>query len=527
MQVQVPSATIALVAFVGLSVPLIAQDAGHGTDVAAANIGREVAVPEHLADGDEFRVSLHKLLEHGKLLFEAKWTTQEGGMRPLTKGTGSPIADPSSPLDFPRRFNRISAMDSNSCAGCHNAPFGVPGGGGDFVTGVFVLGQRFDFATFDHADPIVTRGSQQENGQPATMQSIANFRATLGMFGSGYIELLAREMTADLQATRNALQPGQSAALSSKGVSFGQLARRADGTWDTSQVTGLPAPSLASSGASSPPDLLLRPFHQAGAVISLRQFSNNAFNHHHGIQATERFGVGTDPDGDGFRDEMTRADVTAVSVFQATMAVPGRVIPDHPAIEAAVRLGERRFSDIGCAVCHIPELPLDSAVYSEPNPYNPAGNLQVGQAPTYAVDLNRGDLPQPRLQQRRHKTMVPAYTDLKLHDICSGPGDPNVEPLDMQVPASNSAFFAGNRKFLTRKLWGAANEPPYFHHGQFTTLREAIVNHDGEARSQKVAFQALPAAEQDAIVEFLKTLQVLPPGTKHLIVNERGQPKRW
>jgi len=506
---------------------LAAQSADHEVDLAAANIGREIAVPEHLADGDEFRVPLRRLLEHGKLLFEAQWTTQEGGLRPLTKGTGSPIVDPSSPLVFPRAFNRISAMDANSCAGCHNAPFGIAGGGGDFVTGVFVLGQRFDFATFDHTDPIPTRGVQQENNLPATMQGIANYRATLGMFGSGYIELLAREVTADLQAIRDRLQPGQSAALTSKGVAFGRLARRADGTWDTSLVEGLSAPSLASAGAAAPPNLIIRPFHQAGAVVSLRQFSNNAFNHHHGIQSTERFGQNTDPDGDTFRDEMSRADVTAVSVFQATLAVPGRVIPRHPAIEAAVRLGERRFAEIGCAVCHVPELPLASAIYTEPSPYNPAGNLQVGQAPTYAVDLNRNDLPQPRLERRHRVTMVPAFTDLKLHDICSGPGDPNAEQLDMQAAAGSMGFFAGNRFFLTRKLWGAANEPPYFHHGQFTTLRQAIENHDGEARSQKQAFLALPGHERDAIVEFLKTLRVLPPGTKHLVVDERGQPRHW
>ena len=54
-------------------------------------------------------------------------------------------------------------------------------------------------------------------------------------------------------------------------------------------------------------------------------------------------------------------------------------------------------------------------------------------------------------------------------------------PLDMQAKPGTEAFFAGNTKFLTRKLWGAANEPPYFHHGQFTTMREAILAHAGEA----------------------------------------------
>lgn len=69
---------------------------------------------------------------------------------------------------------------------------------------------------------------------------------------------------------------------------------------------------------------------------------------------------------------------------------------------------------------------------------------------------------------------VPAFTDLKLHDICSGPEDPNAEPLDMQHPPGSEEFFGGNRKFLTKKLWRAANEPPFFHHGKFTTLREAV-----------------------------------------------------
>src|SRR2546422_5331719 len=27
-------------------------------------------------------------------------------------------------------------------------------------------------------------------------------------------------------------------------------------------------------------------------------------------------------------------------------------------------------------------------------------------------------------------------------------------------------IFAGNRKFLTRRLWDSANQPPYFHHGR-------------------------------------------------------------
>ena len=112
-----------------------------------SSIGREVAVPRHLQDGEEYSTPLPALLGHGKLLFNAVWTIDEGGGRPLTKGTGNPLKDPTSPLQFPRNFNRISAPDANSCAGCHNLPFGISGGGGDIVANVFVLGQRFDFIT--------------------------------------------------------------------------------------------------------------------------------------------------------------------------------------------------------------------------------------------------------------------------------------------------------------------------------------------------------------------------------------------
>jgi len=497
-------------------------------DAVAQDIGREVAVSTHLADGEEYHVRLRDLLSHGASVFSAAWTSQEGGGRPLTKGTGAPLADPASPLLFPRNFNRVSAPDANSCAGCHNAPFGVAGGGGDVVTNVFVLGQRFDFLTFDEADVVPTRGAADESGTPVTLQTAANSRNTLGMFGSGYIEMLARQMTADLQALRDATPPGGSTALTTKGVSFGTLARGGDGSWDTSGVEGLPAPSLASTGPGDPPNLVIRPFHQAGAVVSLRQFTNNAMNHHHGIQSTERFGKGTDPDGDGVENELTRADVTAASIFQATLAVPGRVIPRDPVIEEAVRTGEQRFVDVGCADCHVPSLPLDAGgwLYTEPNPYNPSGNLRPGDAPALGVDLSSRRLPRPRLAPVDGVVHVPAFTDLKLHDITSGPDDPNREPLDMHAAAGSEAFFAGNSRFLTRKLWGCANEPPYYHHGQYTTLREAVLAHAGEALASRQAFEALAASERDAVIEFLKTLQVLPPGARSLVVDERGRRKK-
>ena len=495
-------------------------------------IGREVSVPRHLADDEEFQIPIAELLAQGQRLFTANWTEQEGGGRPLSKGTGKQLTDPTAPLTGKRAFNRISAPDANSCAGCHNVPYGTAGGGGDFVTNVFVLGQRLDFATFDPGDTVPTRGAVDENGKTMSLQTAANLRASTGMFGAGYIEMLARQMTADLQAIRDGLALGATAELQSKGIRFGTLTRRADATWDTSKVQGLPRMSLVAPTPIDRPTLIIRPWHQAGNVVSLREFSNNAFNHHHGIQTTERFGRDTDLDGDGFTNEMTRADVTAVSVWQAALAVPGRVIPRDPDVERAVLNGERVFARVGCARCHTPELPLtdDGWIYSEPNPYNPATNLRPGEAKTLRVDLNSADLPQPRLVPspgNPHVVMVPAYTDLKLHDI-TDPSEPaEAEALDMNWFVWSPKFSEGNRRFLTKRLWGAANEPPFFHHGLFTTLRQSVLGHNGEALAERQAFQAASAYDQDSLIEFLKTLQVLPPNTRHLIVDEKFQPRAW
>lgn len=518
-----------LIIFIGVNSPF--PCASQSSDQKNTHhIGQEVSIPRHLADDEEFAVPTKDLLEYGKKLFMANWTEEEGGGRPLTKGIGTALADASRPLNGMRSFNRLSGPDANSCYGCHNMPYGIPGGGGDFVTSVFVLGQRFDFLTFDSSDSLPTRGAVDEEQKRVTLQTAANLRATTGMFGAGYLEMLARQMTAELQSIRDSLQLGETKPLIAKGISFGKLTRRKDGSWDISAVEGLPRASIVAPTPVNRPTLILRPWHQASNVVSLREFTNTAFNQHHGMQSTERFGVDTDPDGDGFKGELTRADITAVTLYQAAMAVPGRVIPNDAEVERAVLNGEAVFARIGCTSCHVARLPLTQKgwIYSEPNPYNPPTNLRVGTTRSLTIDLNSNDLPLPRLAvdpQSPDTVWVAAYTDFKLHDICE-PGDPG-EPLDQNQTPWTSKFRNGNRKFLTRRLWGAANQPPYFHHGQFTTLRKAVLAHSGEALQQRKQFEALNAYDKDSVIEFLKSLQVLPPGTRSLVVDENFQPKQW
>ncbi len=501
-----------------------------GEPGSAGRIGREVSVKRHLADDEEFTLPMPELIEHGKRLFVANWTDQEGAGRPLVKGNGRKLSDSSQPLTGARRFNRISGPDANSCAGCHNSPYGIPGGGGDFATSAFIGGYRFDFLTFDAADDVPTRGARDESGKLVTLQTAANRRATAGLFGAGYIEMLARQITADLQAIRSSIKLGQTKELRSKNISFGKLTRRKDGLWDISEVQGIPRTSLVTNTSLDPPNLILRPWRQSGSAISLREYTNDSYNQHLGIQSAERFGTNTDQDGDGITNELTRADVTAVTLYQAAMAVPGRVIPNDRAVEAAVLLGEARFKKIGCAACHVPQLSLESRgwVFEEPNPYNPPATLRRGEAKTIWLDLSSSLLPQPRLPVGKDAMVwVPAFTDFKLHDITSGPSDAAVEPLDMNYGTWSVNLATGNSRFLTKRLWGCASAATHFHHGLFTTLRAAVESHAGEALEVRQRFDHLPPGEQDAIIEFLKTLQVLPPGTHSLVVDEQYRPRVW
>jgi Homeodomain-like domain len=79
----------------GLAVLALALTSDVSTD--DSRIGREVSVAQHLADGEEFQISLDALFDHGKKLFTADWTSEEGGGRPLTKGNGKPLSDLSTP----------------------------------------------------------------------------------------------------------------------------------------------------------------------------------------------------------------------------------------------------------------------------------------------------------------------------------------------------------------------------------------------------------------------------------------------
>jgi hypothetical protein len=427
------------VALVAASTPVMA--AGPET-----RIGERPAVERHLDQAmiERGEVGLDGLIRHGQLLFDARFNRLDGQGRPATTGGGAPRT-PDQPA-----FIRTSAPDANSCSGCHNQP--RSSGAGDFVANVFVLAQVLD--------PV----SESVSGD------FSDERNTLGMMGAGPIEMLAREMTGELIATREAARAEASTTgspvirdLVAKGISFGRITVLPDGRVDPTEIEGVDW------------DLIVKPFHQKGAVVSLREFTNSAMNQHHGMQSVERFGAGTDPDQDGVVDELTVGDITAITVFQAALNTPGQVIPSDPARRRAVRRGREDFEAVQCGSCHVPALELDDPVFSEPNPYSPPGNLRVVDVTRpFTFDMTR-EGPEPRLKQLPHGgALVRAFTDLKRHNlndddyrfsanekIAQGLLTGSAPASDFTVPPEPRP----TEEFLTRKLWDVGNTAPYGHAG--------------------------------------------------------------
>ncbi|KAK3606975.1 hypothetical protein CHS0354_018571 [Potamilus streckersoni] len=459
-----------------------------------ADIGRENSFPAHI-DLEKVELNdagIRQLISAGKALFQARFTLNEGAGRPAATSSEMPTKRPKS--DTPALF-RTSGPDANSCQGCHNTP--VSGGAGDFTANAFVAPQDIEY-DFDTVNP-----------------ELSMERGTTALQGAGLLELLSREMTAELHKIRaDALREARAQKqpvtkpLLTKSVSFGSLTANPDGTLDFSKIQGIH------------PDLIIKPFSQKAVVMSLRHFSVTAMNVHHGMQPSERFGIHwtgeADFDEDGVENELTEGDVTALTLYQATLAPPvvksdagTKQTPSQKQSAGQKNTnsdyaaeGEQIFNRTGCNSCHVNELLLDSMVFSEPGPYNPAGNLRMGQgARTVAVDLSKMPGFEHIRRNDKGQWRIPAFTDLKRHVIADN---------------ENSCF--GNEKithnfvpreiFRTAPLWGVGSTAPYGHRGDISTLREVILCHGGEAKKARDNFAALADAEQRKVIHFLRQLVI-------------------
>ena len=438
------------------------------------SIGHYSHLPTGLLTKDE----LQELIDIGEALFAAKFTLTDGAGRPAATQAILPTKVRKQAENL---FSRTSGSDANACVSCHNDP--LPGGAGDFVTNVFVS-EGFTIADFDSTDP-----------------QFSNERGTNHLFGAGLIELLAREMSAELiqlrsQALTQARKKNEPIRipLETKGVSFGFLTTFPDGLVDLKEVEGIDN------------DLIVRPFSQKGVMTSLRQFTINALNHHHGMQASERFGERwtgeKDFDEDGRNNELAPADISALVAWQATLPAPVMEKTKNKKWHQAATKGQQFFNDIGCQSCHRSSLPLTSLSFSDPGPLDNAGTLQSNQVDKPAIyDLQLLKWAQQLPRNNNGEILVPLFGDLKRHKMT----DRQVDDFGNELLSQR---FVNRNIFMTAELWGVASTSPYGHRNDMTTLDQVIRAHGGASRQSRERYVNADQKQRSNLIAFLKLMVI-------------------
>ncbi|MES2942700.1 MAG: di-heme oxidoredictase family protein [Pseudomonadota bacterium] len=165
-------------------------------------------------------------------------------------------------------------------------------------------------------------------------------------------------------------------------------------------------------------------------------------------------------------DDKTFADVV---FYQATLAPAARRKPR----DAQVVLGQKLFAQAQCAACH---------------------------RPSYVTGTDAENI-FPRIASKalQGQTIWP-YTDLLLHDMGEGLADGRPD------------FLANGRQWRTPPLWGIGlvpdvnNHNRLLHDGRARGVLEAVLWHDGEAKTSKNAVLKMSTQERAALVKFLESL---------------------
>jgi hypothetical protein len=407
-----------------------------------------------------------RAIRRGRQLFQRKFTVA-GGQGPL-------MGDGSGDIE---RDRIIGAGLADSCGACHGRPRGSAGFGGDVVT-------RPDSRDAPH------------------------------LFGLGLKEMLADEMTAELRAVRDeasdaAVRQGRNVRrqLIAKGVRFGAITGRGDGTVDVSEVDGVD------------PDLRVRPFFAHGDTISIREFIVGALNAEMGLQVNDPDLAAADaghrvvtPAGmvlDGAMDniegppsgpsELDPALIDYLEFYLLNYFKPGR---GEQTIEAA--RGQRLLAQTGCTRCHVPDLAIarDRRVADVETAFDPQrghfNRLFATAVPLFTSFQDVAGLPSVKQPMLGSFTVRNIYSDFKRHDL---------------GPSFHEREYDGTirREFVTTALWGVGGTAPYGHDGRSINLLEVILRHGGAAQAERHAFQALSRAQQQDVIAFLNSLVLFPP----------------
>lgn len=544
--------------------------------------------PQRLPDIDQDKLlnggySLAEVLEAGQNQFNQPFDPEhgwgEGAAGPRSKqravwnsrgGIGSYTAWP---------FLRVNGIDSQSCFECHSSigqytppgaktvaqvrKPGAQGGPAGAANSAFINDQ------FPEALSQLTMSTGA--GQPVAV--LTKFvRNPPVVFGTGYTQRLATEMTTDLLAQQDALlyvaqmHPGQplNVTLMSKGLKFGTLSATCTSqtscTLDRSKVTGVQ------------PDLIVRPFQWGGIASSVRHFARDALDFHFSVQAVEKVGS-MDCDGDGLINEITVGNVTALTAYVTMFRPPLQIIPAGQ--DMIVKRGQQLLASVGCTSCHSDQMMMDNptlTVMTPPSPpttcpqevsslIDPVGKdgsdsvkqamLHIAaarKAPEVAALLASKEATpdaiyaamKPHLADPRavaagnyqidlnltgiQKNAVPAYVWPRLSAKDNKTPIPLYSDLRLHfmgmaladnypqpTDSDNPIYVAKPGVYVTRVLWGIHDTAPYMHDGRARTLAEAIMMHGANGSEAQTAYQkfaALSADDQAALIAFLDSLQL-------------------
>ncbi len=286
-------------------------------------------------------------------------------------------------------YLRLNGLDSQSCWECHN------------LIGSERLPDTRTYALSRKQSVAAGAGGFAGNAfiNPNLPNPIFMFiRNPPHMFGSGYAQELAEEMTLDLLglrtiAVRDALaNPGVAASqpLKAKTIDFGFFVVTYTG--DPTAKPGLKTviDQLNDLPGQDPPgfkiqwdkiqgvsaDLVVRPFQFKGIASNVRNFVRDACQFHFGMEPRETNpGFDTpsenhDSDNDGIPDELSLGDVSALTIYTMAVRPPFEVQSRDEGENRLAKRGRNLFEGnevftkaVSCARCHTPTLHLiDSTV---------------------------------------------------------------------------------------------------------------------------------------------------------------------
>lgn len=174
--------------------------------------------------------------------------------------------------------------------------------------------------------------------------------------------------------------------------------------------------------------------------------------------------------GDGGHEiQVSSEDMEKVDLYMQCVGVPARRDVDDP----VVQLGEQKFIEAGCNLCHLPTLHTSNK---------------------RTVLINGSELPWLCGQ-----TIHP-YSDYLLHDM--GP------ELNDHYPSGLAAGY----EWRTTPLWGIGlqaivnGHTQFLHDGRARNLVEAIMWHGGEGAASREKFRRMKKSDRDALIRFVESL---------------------